>query len=470
MSIASAIDALVPIFGDRLATSDALREQHGTNESHFALALPDAVAFPETTQEVSDLMRLCNTHNCPVVAFGTGTSLEGHHLAVQGGISLDMSRMNKVLQVNAEDLDVVIQPGLTREELNVDLRATGLYFPIDPGANASLGGMAATRASGTTAVKFGTMKDNVLALEVVLADGRVIRTGSRARKTSAGYDLTRLIVGSEGTLGIITELTLRLQGQPEAVSAATCRFASVEDAVNCVITTIQTGIPMARIELVDEMMVRGFNLHMNKNLPEAPHLFLEFQGSPASVAEQAETFGAIAEDFGGNGFNWTDRAEERNELWKMRHNGHYANNALDPGKKTLATDVCVPISQLAEAVTTAQKRSRELGITCTILGHVGDGNFHCGCRVDPADTEELARVTGFAEELADMALRLNGTVTGEHGIGLGKMKYMQKEHGPDALDAMRAIKVALDPKNILNPGKILPATNHHGDTNAACNQ
>ncbi|WP_435310944.1 FAD-binding oxidoreductase [Primorskyibacter sedentarius] len=467
MSIASAIDALRPLFGNRLATSEALLEQHGTNESHFALALPDAVVFPESTQEVSDLMRICNQHCCPVVAFGTGTSLEGHHLPVQGGISLDMSRMNRVLRINAEDMDVVIQPGLTREELNVDLRATGLYFPVDPGANASLGGMAATRASGTTAVKFGTMKDNVLALEVVLADGRVIRTGSRARKSSAGYDLTRLMVGSEGTLGIITELTLRLQGQPEAVSAATCRFPSIEDAVNCVITTIQTGIPMARIELVDEMMVRGFNLYMKKDLPEAPHLFVEFQGSAAGVAEQSANFGAIAEDFGGSGFTWAEKPEDRNELWRMRHGGHYANNALQPGKKTLATDVCVPISQLAEAVTTAQRRSRELDITCTIVGHVGDGNFHCGCRVDPANAEEVARITRFAGELADMALRLGGTVTGEHGIGLGKMKYMGKEHSPDTLDAMRAIKAALDPNNILNPGKILPPPHPDGDANAA---
>ncbi|WP_238365315.1 FAD-binding oxidoreductase [Mesobacterium pallidum] len=458
MSIDGAIAALKPVLGDRLSTAQAIRDQHGANESHFAPAPPDAVIFPETTEEVATVIRACAEHGCPVVAWGTGTALEAQHLATQGGISLDMSRMNKVLEVRGEDLNVVVQPGVTREQLNEELRATGLFFPIDPGANASLGGMAATRASGTMAVKYGTMRENILALEAVMADGSVIRTGSQARKSSSGYDLTHLLIGSEGTLGIITELTLKLQGIPEAISAATCRFESVEDAVNCVILTIQSGIPMARIELVDGMMVKGFNAFAGSDLPEKPHLFLEFTGSPSGVAEQAELFGGIAEECGATGFRWTEKTEERNELWKMRHNGHFATATLDPGKRTLATDVCVPISRLAEAVLTAQSEAARLGLTAPIVGHVGDGNFHCGVRCDPADPEEMARVGEFTHILAETALRLGGTVSGEHGIGLGKQKYMQAEHGP-ALHWMRAIKAAFDPGNILNPGKLLPPGN-----------
>jgi D-lactate dehydrogenase (cytochrome) len=358
--------------------------------------------------------------------------------------------------VSAEDLHAVVQPGLTRLALNEELRATGLFFPVDPGADASLGGMAATRASGTTAVRHGTMRENVLALEAVMADGTVIRTGSKARKSSTGYDLTHLLVGSEGTLGIITELTLRLQGVPEATLAATCRFATVEDAVNCVIATIQSGLPMARIELLDEMMVRGFNRYADSGLPERPHLFLEFTGTPASVAEQSDLFADIAGDFGMEAWQSATKTEERSALWSMRHKAHYASQALGgPGKQLYVTDVCVPISRLAEAVTHAQTRTRDLGLTSTIVGHVGDGNFHCGISIDPSDGAEFARASDFAHELAGHALRLGGTISGEHGIGLGKRDLMTAEHGA-AVSVMRAIKTALDPRDILNPGKLLP--------------
>jgi len=455
MAHEAAIEALRALLGDRLATSDSHRELHAQNEAYFARALPDAVAYPETTEEVSRILAICHEARCPVTPFAAASSLEGQHLPIAGGVSLDMGRMTRVLTVNAEDLNCTVQPGLTREALNTELRATGLFFPIDPGANASIGGMAATRASGTMAVRYGTMREAVLALEVVMADGTVIRTGSQARKSATGYDLTHLIVGSEGTLGVITEVTLRLYGQPEAISAATCRFESVEDAVNCVILTIQSGLPMARIELVDEMMVRGFNLSGDAGLPEKPHLFLEFHGTPAGVAEQAATFAEIAEDFGATGFAKADRPEDRSWLWALRHGAHYANSALEPGKRTLATDVCVPISKLAEAVTAAQRKSRDLGLTCTIVGHVGDGNFHCGVRVDPEDADELKKVKGFVNELNDLALSLGGTVSGEHGIGIGKQAYMTREHGA-ALGYMRALKQAYDPRGILNPGKLLP--------------
>ena len=455
MAHEAAIEALRALLGDRIATSDSHRELHAQNEAYFARALPDAVAYPETTEEVSRILAICHEARCPVTPFAAASSLEGQHLPIAGGVSLDMGRMTRVLAVNAEDLNCTVQPGLTREALNTELRATGLFFPIDPGANASIGGMAATRASGTMAVRYGTMREAVLALEVVMADGTVIRTGSQARKSATGYDLTHLIVGSEGTLGVITEVTLRLYGQPEAISAATCRFESIEDAVNCVILTIQSGLPMARIELVDEMMVRGFNLSGDAGLPEKPHLFLEFHGTPAGVAEQAATFAEIAEDFGATGFAKADRPEDRSRLWALRHGAHYANSALEPGKRTLATDVCVPISKLAEAVTAAQRKSRDLGLTCTIVGHVGDGNFHCGVRVDPEDADELKTVKGFVNELNDLALSLGGTVSGEHGIGIGKQAYMTREHGA-ALGYMRALKQAYDPRGILNPGKLLP--------------
>ncbi|QDC08097.1 FAD-binding protein [Oceanicola sp. D3] len=455
MAHEQALTQLETLLGDRLKRSDAERAAHGQNEAHFADALPDAVAYPKTTEEISEIMKVAHAEGMPVTAFGTGTSLEGHHLPVQGGLTLDLSLMNRILAVHDADMDVTVQPGVTRGQLNDELRATGLYFPIDPGADASLGGMAATRASGTMAVRYGTMRENILALEAVLADGRIIRTGSRARKSSSGYDLTHLLIGSEGTLGIITELTLKLHGQPEAIVAATCRFPSVEDAVNCVITTIQSGIPMARIELVNSAMVRGFNLGSNAGLPEEPHLFLEFAGSDTAVQEQSELFGEIAADFNAQDFTRATKAEDRNALWAMRHNAHHASKALYPGKRMLATDVCVPISKLAEAVSAAEESARDLGLEPVIVGHVGDGNFHTGIGFDPEDPAEIAMIETFSAKLAEVSLSLGGTVSGEHGIGLGKRKYMEAEHGP-ALAPMRAIKQAMDPKGILNPGKLLP--------------
>lgn len=457
----TALTALADLLGSRLVTSQADRDLHGQNETYYPVSPPDAVAYPETTAEVSEIVRICAAQGCPVTAYGAASSLEGQHLAIRGGISLDMSRMNRVLAVNAEDLNAVVQPGITRMALNDDLRATGLFFPVDPGANASIGGMAATRASGTTAVRYGTMRENVLALEAVMADGTVIRTGTQARKSSTGYDLTHLLIGSEGTLGIITELTLRLQGVPEATAAATCRFDTVADAVNCVILTIQSGLPMARIELLDEMMVRGFNLYSDAGLPEKPHLFLEFHGSEAGVAEQMAGFAEIAAEFGADGFQTATRTEERNALWAMRHNAHYASAALSKGKRLWPTDVCVPISKLATAVVQAQEDAVRLGLTSTIVGHVGDGNFHAGIGVDPDDPEEMARARQFTRDLAETALRLGGTVSGEHGIGVGKQGFMHAEHG-EALIFMRALKTALDPQNILNPGKILPPSNARG--------
>lgn len=455
MSHDAAIAEIRALIGDRLSTARAETDQHGRNETYYPVTPPDAVAYPETTGEVSAILRICNAHRCPVVAYGAASSLEGQHLATKGGISLDMVRMNRVLEVNAEDLNAVVQPGITRKALNTELRATGLFFSVDPGADASIGGMAATRASGTTAVRYGTMRDNILALEVVMADGTVIRTGSRARKSSTGYDLNHLMLGSEGTLGIITEATVKLHGIPEATLAATCRFPSVEDAVNCVILTIQSGLPMARIELLDEMMVRGFNAYSKADLPEVPHLFLEFHGTEAGVAEQADRFSEIAADFGVEGWKTATAAEERNALWDMRHKSHYASAALGTGGHIWPTDVCVPISRLAEAVLQAQRDAVRLGLTSTIVGHVGDGNFHAGLSVNPSDPDEMARAEEFTVALAKTALRLGGTVSGEHGIGLGKMKHMDAEHGA-AVAYMRAIKTAFDPNNILNPGKMLP--------------
>lgn len=458
MAIAGAISQLAGLLGDRLVTSGAVLDQHGQNETYYPLTPPDAVAFPETTEEISAILKICNAETCPVVPYGAASSLEGQHLCTSGGISLDMGRMSNILKINAEDLNVVVQPGITRIRLNEELRATGLFFPIDPGADASIGGMAATRASGTTAVRYGTMRENILALEAVMADGTIIRTGSHARKSSTGYDLTHLLIGSEGTLGIITEVTLRLQGIPEAIKAATCRFASVEDAVNCVILTIQSGLPMARIELLDEMMVRGFNKYSGAGLPEEPHLFLEFHGTQAGVEEQSATFEEIAADHGAKGWETADTTEARNALWAMRHKSHYASAALGAGGHIWPTDVCVPISRLAEAVLQAQRDAVRLGLTSTIVGHVGDGNFHAGLSVDPNDPDEMARAEEFTSALAETALRLGGTVSGEHGVGLGKQKFMAAEHGP-ALAYMRAIKAGFDPSNILNPGKMLPAAN-----------
>jgi len=455
MKHAEALSQLRDLLGDRLSTSTADRALHGQNETWYPETLPDAVAYPQSTDDISAIMKICKQHGCPVTAYAAASSLEGQHLATRGGITLDLNRMNALFTVNAEDLNCVVQPGITRKALNEELRATGLFFPVDPGADATMGGMAATRASGTTAVRYGTMRENVLAMEAVMADGTVIRTGSAARKSSTGYDLTHLLIGSEGTLGIITELTLRLQGVPEAISAATCCFETVEDAVNCVIMTIQSGVPMARIELLDEMMVRGFNLYADAGLPEKPHLFVEFHGSPSALSEQTESFGVIAAEYGAKDWKTATRTEERNALWAMRHNAHYASAALGDGKHLWPTDVCVPISRLAEAVVQAQDDAKALGLTSTIVGHVGDGNFHAGISVNPDDRDEMKRAETFSTALAQTALRLGGTVSGEHGIGLGKQKFMVAEHGA-AVDYMRAIKSAFDPTNILNPGKMLP--------------
>ena len=454
MTIESAIAELKTRFGDRATTSASDRDIHGRNEAYFDLCPPDAVVYPETTAEVSEIARICHAHACPIVPWGTGTSLEGHALAIRGGISLDMSRMAKVLRVSPEDMDVTVQPGITREALNTELRATGLFFPVDPGANASIGGMASTRASGTTAVRYGTMRSNVLALEVVLADGRVIRTGTRARKSSAGYDLTGLFVGSEGTLGIITELTLRLHGQPEAVSSAICSFPDMESAINAVIMTIQMGIPMARIEFVDEAMAAAFNGYAGADFPLVPHLLMEFHGSPSGVAEQAERVGEIVAEMGGGDFQWSDKPEDRARLWKMRHNAAYAAASLREGAKIVVTDMCVPISRLAEAVTETAADIAASGMQGPILGHVGDGNFHSTLLVDPGNAAQLDTAKALAHRMAQRALRLGGTVTGEHGIGFGKLDYMEEEHG-QAWAVMGDIKKALDPQNLMNPGKMV---------------
>ena len=454
MTIESAIAALRPVLGDRLSLSKSDLALHGRSESHFPETPPDAVAYPLTTEEVSFIVRTCAGHDCPVIPWGTGTSLEGHSLPVRGGVTVDLSRMDKVIEVNAEDADVRVQPGLTRAALNTELRATGLFFPVDPGANAALGGMASTRASGTTAVRYGTMRDNVLALEVVLADGQVIRTGSRARKSSAGYDLTGLFVGAEGTLGIITELTLRLYGQPQAVAAAVCAFPSVDAAVACAIETIQTGVPMARIELVDAASAAAVNAKNGSDFPEKPHLLVEFHGSDAAVAADAETFGQIAAEHGGTGFDHAASAEERSRIWAIRHDAYYAILASRPGARAIVTDVCVPVSRLAEAVRETQDDIAASPIPGPILGHVGDGNFHAILLIDETDPRERAAAQDLAHRMAERALRLGGTVTGEHGVGMGKLAYMSAEHGP-AWAVMAQIKRALDPRDILNPGKVV---------------
>ncbi len=454
MTIDTALSELSKILGNRLSRSKSDLDLHGRSESYFALTPPDAVAYPETTAEVSEIVQVCAKNDCPVIPWGVGTSLEGHALALQGGVTVDFRLMDKVLQVNEADMDVVVQPGVTREALNRELRATGLFFSVDPGANATIGGMAMTRASGTTAVRYGTMRDNVRALEVVLADGRVIRTGTRARKSSAGYDLTALMVGSEGTLGLATELTLKLQGQPEAISAAVCAFQHFENAVNAVIATIQMGIPMARIEFVDPATASAFNDYAGAEMPELPHLMVEFHGSEASVGQDAERFQEICDEFGGAGFAWATRTEDRTALWAMRHNAHYACLALRPGARALVTDICVPISRLAEAVEETREDIAASPILGPILGHVGDGNFHAELLFHEDDPAERAAVKDISQRMVDRALRLGGTSTGEHGVGVGKLDYMGAEHG-DAWSVMGDIKRALDPRNILNPGKVV---------------
>ena len=454
-AVEAVIAALAAMVGNRLVTSRAVREQHANTITWLGNQPPDAVVFPHTTDEVQQIVRLCAAHRVPIIAFGTGTSLEGQVNAPRGGISLDFRDMNRVLAVHAEDLDCVIEPGVTRKQLNEYLHDQGVFFPIDPGADASLGGMAATRASGTNAVRYGTMKDNVLALKVVLANGEVMSTARRAKKSSAGYDLTRLMVGSEGTLGIITELTLRLAGIPEAILSGTCPFPSVEAACNATIQTIQSGIPVARIELLDALQVRACNIYSKLTLPETPMLFLEFHGTAASVAEQSQRFGEIAKEFGGGPFDWATRAEDRTRLWQARHDAAWAVRSLRSTGFGIATDVCVPISRLADCVTATQRDIAESRLLGPIVGHVGDGNFHVALAVDLNDADEVARVNGFLERLVERALAMDGTCTGEHGIGQGKMKYMAAEHGEPALAAMRAIKRALDPLDIMNPGKIV---------------
>lgn len=450
----TALDEIATFLGDRLVRSKPDRDLHGQSETWFPATPPDAVAYPESTEEVARIVGICARHRLPVVPWGAGTSLEGHALAVRGGLCLDMSRMSRVLQIRAEDMQAVVQPGITREALNTELRATGLFFPVDPGANATIGGMAATRASGTTTVRYGTMRDNVMGLEVVLADGRVIRTGSGARKSSSGYDLTGLFVGSEGTLGIITELTLRLHGQPEAISAATCAFEDFETAVQTVIATIQHGIPMARIEFVDETVAAIFNRMNGTDLPEKPHLMVEFHGSERAVAEDAERFGEIVAEMGGGHFAWATRPEERNRLWAMRHAAYRTILASRPGAMGLATDICVPISRLAQAVAETRADIEASGIPGPIVGHVGDGNFHALLLIERGNADELARAKALSRRMAERAIRLGGTITGEHGIGAGKLDLMELEHGP-AWQVMATLKRALDPQDILNPGKVV---------------
>lgn len=454
--IGAVLGVLKQQFADRLQTGDAIREQHGHTTTWLTNQPPDGVVFAQSTAEVAEVIKTCAAYKVPVIPFGTGTSLEGHVNAPAGGISIDVSQMNKVIAVNAADFDCRVQPGVTRMALNTHLRDQGLFFPIDPGADASIGGMAATRASGTNAVRYGTMKDNVISVEAVMPDGRIIRTASRARKSSAGYDLTRLMVGSEGTLGVITEVTLRLQGIPEAISAASCSFPSVKAACETVMAVIQYGLPVARIELLDAMVVRAVNAYSKLSLPETPLLLLEFHGSEAGVSEQAQTFGTLADDFGGTGYAATQTLEERNRLWQARHDAYWAMLALRPGCKAVATDVCVPISRLAEAVVKTNEKSAELGLIAPIVGHAGDGNFHASVLVDPQDTDEIARTESFISWLNDLAISLDGTCTGEHGIGQGKRPYLVKELG-GAVDVMGQVKRAIDPNNIMNPGKILPA-------------
>lgn len=450
------IAALCERFGQRFSQGESTRLQHGRDESVHAPEPPQAVVFAETTDEVAAAVRMCHQHKIPVIPYGAGSSVEGHLLAVRGGVSIDLAGMNRVLAVHAEDLDATVQAGVTRKQLNEALKGSGLFFPIDPGADASLGGMAATRASGTNAVRYGTMRDNVMALTVVLADGRVIRTGSRAKKSSAGYDLTRLFVGSEGTLGIITELTVKLHPIPEAISAAVCAFPNVDAAVDTVIKTIQLGIPVARIELLDALTLTAINRFSKTTLPERPTLFFEFHGSQTSVAEQAELVQQIAGELGGENFEWATRPEDRSRLWQARHDAYFACLQMKPGGRAFPTDVCVPISRLAECIAATNEDLQRVSIPIMLFGHVGDGNFHLVVLVDPENEKDMREAEWINERVVERALAMEGTCTGEHGIGLGKRKFMLREHGEGAVAVMRALKQALDPHDLLNPGKILP--------------
>jgi D-lactate dehydrogenase (cytochrome) len=442
-------------FGNRVVTSLAVREQHANTLTWTENQPPDLVVYPQSTDDVAEVVKLCATRRVPVIAFGTGTSFEGHTNAPHGGVSIDTSLMKRVVAVHPEDLDCVIEPGVTRKELNEHLRDMGLFFPIDPGADASLSGMVGTRASGTNAVRYGTMKDNVLALTVVLPNGDVAKTARRAKKSSAGYDLTRLFVGSEGTLGVITEITLKLHGIPEAISAGVCPFPTIRAACDAAIVAIQSGIPVARVELLDEVQVRASNEYSKLTLPESPMLFLEFHGTDAGVKEQAERFGEIAAEYGGGPFEWATKSEDRNRLWQARHDAYWSCMVLKPGAKGISTDVCVPISRLAECVDETKRDIDANGLLAPIVGHVGDGNFHVLPLVDMDDLDEIRKAQDFVERLVERALEMEGTCTGEHGVGQKKMKYLEAEHGLEALDLMRTLKRAIDPHNIMNPGKIV---------------
>ncbi|WP_299439955.1 FAD-linked oxidase C-terminal domain-containing protein [uncultured Rhodospira sp.] len=454
-ALAAVLDALRPLLGDRLTTSAAVREQHGRDESYHDPMPPDAVAFAESTEEVAAIVRACAEHRVPVIPFGTGTSLEGHVAALKGGLCLDVSRMTEIVAVRPEDMDCTVQAGVTRTQLNEHLRDTGLFFPIAPGADASIGGMAATRASGTNAVRYGTMREAVLALTVVTADGRIVRTARRARKSAAGYDLTRLFIGSEGTLGVITEVTLRLHGIPECILSAVCPFPSLKAAVDTVIETIQTGVPIARIELLDPNQMRAVNAYSGTDYAIAPTLFLEFHGTEAFAREQVGMVEAIAGEHGAKGFAWADTLEERTKLWAARHTAYYAGLALKPGAKGFSSDVCVPISRLAACLEETEADCAASPVTTAIVGHVGDGNFHVLFIVDPDDPEEIAAARALNDRIVERALAMEGTCTGEHGVGYGKMAFLEAEHGPDGLALMRAVKQALDPHGIMNPGKIV---------------
>lgn len=443
------------IFADRFSMTQAMRAHHGRDESSYPPMLPDAVIFAHSTEEVAAAVKLCSAHDVPVIAYGSGTSLEGHVLALHGGVTIDLSQMNAMVAVHSEDLTATVQAGVTRKQLNEEIRDTGLFFPIDPGANASLGGMAATRASGTNAVRYGTMRENVLALTVVTADGRIIKTGTRAKKSSAGYDLTRLFVGSEGTLGIITEVTVKLYPLPEAISAAVCSFPGTGEAVSAVIQTIQMGIPVARVEFLDENGVKAINAYDKMALPEKPLLLFEFHGTPASVAEQAQLVQAITAEHGASDFEWASRPEDRSRLWAARHNAYFALLQMRPGSRAISTDCCVPISRLAECILATKADCEAQGLVYAIIGHVGDGNFHVQMLVDPDDPADIARAEKVNSDMVTRAIGMDGTCTGEHGVGMHKMAFLVEEHGEGAIDTMRALKHALDPKNIMNPGKIV---------------
>lgn len=440
-------------YGERFTTSHSICEQHGRDESFHAAHPPEGVIFPETTEDVAQIVVACNRYRVPMIPFGVGTSLEGHVAAVKGGLSIDLSQMDKIKQVYTQDLNVVVEAGVRRRQLQSHLRDTGLFFSVDPGADATIGGMCASGASGTTTVRYGTMRENVLGLTVVTPTGEIIHTGTRARKSSAGYDLTRLMIGSEGTLGIITEATLRLHGQPEAISAAICGFKTLAGAIETVIATIQMGLGVARIEVVDALQIRACNAYSGLNLNEQPTLFLEFHGTPSAVNEQTETFGALARENGAEHFDWATKEEDRSRLWTARHNAYYAALQLKPGYRSLTTDVCVPISKLDDCILETQKDISDSGLTAPMVGHVGDGNFHLMVLIDPADEKALDKANAFNERLVNRALAMDGTCTGEHGIGFGKSKWLAMEHG-EAFSTMKAIKSALDPEGLMNPGKL----------------